>query len=437
MMIDRIRKALAGNAQVSDYRITETVKHGLERYVSAGKADMSRSVETTQYSLVVYVDSTGADGEKSRGAYSCVLHPGSLDTEIDAVVSRAVRAAAGMRNPWYPLPEPGIQTKVFPESGFAAVPLAESMALLSGAIQGIAGKGSASLNSSELYLSRNDKHLVNARGIDVRWTGFTGYIEYIVSAAAKGREDVELYGDLEFSEPDLQRVLTEVEHSLKLASDRLVAKPMPVVSGLPLILKDELAAEIYGYWFASSKAQAAYEKTAAFKLDETLADGSGSGDRLALTAVPYLKGNPRSAPYDADGMALSPVACVEGGKLSRLIGPLKYTRYMGLADTGDLPLFELEPGKAGVAELEAGPHIEAVSFSDFFVDENTGDFGGELRLGYLVQGGRRIPVKGGSITGSMVENRGLVRLSRERCLTRTCLAPLAALIPGVSVSASA
>jgi len=436
MMLDKIRKVLAANTRVDDYRITETVKYGLERYVSARQTDLSRLVETTQYSLVVYVDAMDTAGMKTRGAFSCAVQPGSDDAEIEAIVSRAVRAAAGMRNPWYPLPESGLQAMPFPECGFRAATLQESMAQVSGVMQGIVDRGPASLNSYEIYLSRLDKRLVNSRGIDVSWSACPGYLEYIVSASASGREDVELYGDLEFSGSDPARLRAAVIKNLEYASDRLVAEPVPVVSGLPLLLREDLAAEIYGYWFESTKAQAAYEKKAAFSLGDRLADGTG-GDLPVLTAVPYLEGNPRSAPYDADGRALSPVACIEKGTLARLFGPLKYTRYLGVQDTGDLPLFDLEPGTLTAAGMEAEQHLEAVSFSDFFVDGTTGDFGGELRLGYLVTGGKRVPVKGGSITGSMVENRGLVRLSGERVVTKSCRGPAVCLIPKVSVSASA
>lgn len=47
-------------------------------------------------------------------------------------------------------------------------------------------------------------------------------------------------------------------------------------------------------------------------------------------------------------------------------------------------------------------------------DPATGDFGGEIRLAYLCRGTERIPVTGGSVTGTMAENRGRIRLSRER-----------------------
>jgi len=87
-----------------------------------------------------------------------------------------------------------------------------------------------------------------------------------------------------------------------------------------------------------------------------------------------------------------------------------------------------------LAMLQDKPHLEAAAFSDFFVDETTGDFGGELRLGYLVRDGKRIPIRGGSITGSMAQNRGKVRFSRELESFSICRGPAACIVPTASVS---
>lgn len=436
MMLDTLRSALAANGQVADYRITETVKHGVEWYFVGSSLDTARSVTTRSYAVQLYVDGTDAQGERTRGAYSLTLHPTSTAEDIQAAIVRGTRAAAGMKNPWYPVPGPAATQQMPPASAFAGKPLVESMEGLRAALFAAEDQGAARINSLELFLSRFDRRIVNSNGLDVRWSSYSGFVEYIVNAAATGHEEIELYGDIVFSEPDYQRLTDEVRRRLVLAADRLRAIPTPAVSGLPVLFRDELASQIYGYWFASSKAQAAYEKTAAFSVGACVADGSLGGDVVQLTAVPSVAGNPRSTPFDADGQALLPVPCIEAGWLRRLVGPLKYTHYLDIAPVGDLPLFELAPGGAALSELESVPHIEAAAFSDFFVEDATGDFGGELRLGYLVEHGQRTPIRGGSITGSLAENAGRVRLSRERCITAAGIAPAACLIPLASVASA-
>jgi len=435
-MLDTLRSALAANGQVADYRITETVKHGVEWYFVGSSLDTARSVAARSYAVQLYVDGTDAQGERTRGAYSLTLHPTSTAEDIRAAIARGARAAAGMKNPWYPVPGPAATQNTLPVSAFAGKPLVESMEGLRAAFYAAEDQGAARINSLELFLSRSDRRIVNSNGLDVRWSSYSGFVEYIVNAAASGHEEIELYGDIAFSEPDYQRLTDEVRRRLMLAADRLRAIPTPAVTGLPVLFRDELAAQIYGYWFASSKAQAAYEKTAAYSVGSCVGDGSLGGDVVQLTAVPSVAGNPRSAPFDADGQALSPVPCIEAGWLRRLAGPFKYTHYLGIDPAGDLPLFEVAPGSTGLRDLEAEPHIEAAAFSDFFVEDATGDFGGELRLGYLVEHGQRTPIRGGSITGSLAENAGRVRLSRERCVNALGIAPAACLIPVASVASA-
>lgn len=435
-MLDTIRSALDANDQVADYRITETIKHGLEWYFVGSSLDTARSVTTRLYDVQLYVDGSGDDGGRTRGAYSLTLYPTLSPAEVRAAIERAARAAGGMANPWYPIPGPAADKVAPPASGFDHRPLAESMEGLRAALYAAEGPEQARINSLELFLSRFERRIVNSGGIDVRWASYDGYVEYVVNAAAADHEEVELFGDIEFSEPDYRRLTEHVLRRLTMAADRLVAIPTPAVTGLPVLFRDDLAAQIYGYWFASAHAKAAYEKTSAYSVGDRVADGTSGGDIVRLDAVPIVPGNPRSTPYDKDGQALSPVRCIDTGWLRRLVGPLKYTHYLGIDAAGDLPLFEVAPGSAALAKLESAPHLEAASFSDFFVEETTGDFGGELRLGYLVDDGRRTPVRGGSITGSLAQNSGRVRLSSERCVTGPGLAPCACLVPVASVASA-
>jgi len=75
-----------------------------------------------------------------------------------------------------------------------------------------------------------------------------------------------------------------------------------------------------------------------------------------------------------------------------------------------------------------------VDFSDFFVDPTGGDFGGEIRLAYLVRDGRRVAVTGGSVTGTVPANRGRIRLSAETEAKTLGVSPVLCLLPAVTVS---
>jgi len=429
-MIDTIRSAVEADGRASDYRISQSVRHGVEWYLVGDRLDTARSLEISTYSLTLYVDS-GQGDEKTRGAYSLAIQPSADGAELRSAIERGVRAAKGIKNAWYPLPdaEASQAAPAMPPNPFAAAAPEEAMPALKAALYARDGEGGSRINSLELYLSRIDERIVNSRGIDRRYSRYKGSCEYIVNASSPGKDEVELYGELEFAEPDLERLGSALGDKLKQARDRLEATPTPDCAGLPVLFKAELAEKIYSYWFEACQNAAAYQKTAPFSLGESVgAEGKGV-DPISLKALPYLAGSPRSAPYDADGMALMPVDCIRADRLERLIGPMKYAYYLKQSPTGALPLFELSGGAHSERDLAATPHLEATSFSDFFVDPTTGDFGGELRLGYLYRDGMRRPVSGGPITGNLAENRGAIKLSRELEKRASCLAPAACLIP--------
>ena len=68
------------------------------------------------------------------------------------------------------------------------------------------------------------------------------------------------------------------------------------------------------------------------------------------------------------------------------------------------------------------------------MDEITGDFGGEVRLGIYFDGEKEIPVSGGSVNGNIKDVQGSMQLSREmQTLNRFC-GPQAVKLFGVSIS---
>jgi len=429
MMMDTIRRELSLARGISDWRISETRSASAETYFVGRDPDCLRGIEKKLYELTVYVDD-GEGERRTRGSCTVKIHPASSPSEIGAAVSRAARAASRARNPWYSLPGPDAAAgDPLPKSGFEGSDPSEALLPLRDALYAGDGEGGSRVNSLELFLTRTETRILNSRGLEVSHAGWSGMAEYIVNASAPGRDEIELYGRTDFSEPDYPRLSDAVRRLLERARDRIAAVPTPDCKGLPVLLRDELAAFVYEYWFSASQARPIYEKRAPFALGESVLAGGSGGDPIDLVAVPRVEGSPLSRSHDADGIALSPVRCIEGGVLSRTAGPSVYTQYLRVPTTGALPLFELAGGASTAAGLASVPHLEAAAFSDFFVDPSTGDFGGELRLGYRVEGGSRVPVTGGSVTGNMGDNRGLIRLSSERTATVSCLAPSACLIP--------
>ena len=91
-------------------------------------------------------------------------------------------------------------------------------------------------------------------------------------------------------------------------------------------------------------------------------------------------------------------------------------------------------GTESAAELRAGDFLEVVEFSDFQVDDITGDIAGEIRLAYLHRDGRVTPVSGGSVSGSMPELAKTMRFSKESRQYNCHLIPAVTRLQGVTIT---
>ncbi|MBU0955184.1 MAG: hypothetical protein KKI09_07135 [Spirochaetes bacterium] len=447
-MLQLIESLIKAGGRASEYRIAERTKNGLEWYFVRDRLDSSRAVVTTRYEVTVYVDSINPAADnpasaRTRGECSVLIQPGSTEAEIRTILDRALDTAAGMKNAWFPLPEPAVSQNAVATSRFDSLSLPQAMEAVRSALYKHDGLDGSTINSLEIFLSQQHIHLLTSRGVDVSWKSWNGFCEYIVNAGTRGKDEVELYADLHFADLDEAPLSEAVRIRLQAASDRLAAVPTPELKGLPLLLSGHLAADLYEYWFQNAQAMAVYEKRAAFAVGDDVSAGQGSqkqgstsplGDPINLRAIPTLAGSPLGAPYDQTGFALKPVELIRDNKVLAVVASSKYAHYLQLPATGAIPLFEVAGGHDEAATLRAVDHLEVLAFSDFFVDSTTGDFGGEIRLAYLLKGGKRQPVYGGAVTGNLVDNRGLIRLSRELETSAKARGPVSCLLPIVSIT---
>jgi PmbA protein len=439
MMLDTIASVVSALAGVSDWRLTETRRAGAEAFFIKEGLDMTRAVEAVDYRLSVCVDGPSGSGPGAgpcRGEASVSIHPSMSKAEVKAAAQRAVFAASKSRNPWYPLPEPG-PAQELPASGFSGLAPAAWLGELREALySGQAGHEGTRINSLELFLTRIDTRIRNSRGLDAAWQSWKGYTEYTVESPSREGQ-VELTDFLAFAEPDYAGLAGVIGRSLDLVADRALARPMPSDLDLPLLLTGKDAAEVLGYWWRNLNAARVYSKASPFALGSSLhgdAARPGSFDPLEICAESFLPGSPDSSPRDAEGSALEKLSLSSQGVAAALSGPLRHCHYLGLPPVGDHPLFSVAPGSSSSAQLRSQPHLEVAFFSDFGVDLDSGDFGAEVRLAYVSDGGKSFPVTGGSVAGNLGENAASLRLSRDLGLSGPMRGPEAILLSKVSIT---
>ncbi|HWP68853.1 MAG TPA: metallopeptidase TldD-related protein [Rectinemataceae bacterium] len=462
-IIASIGKINAENGpRVADWRLIRTKSSRQEQYFVKARTEQARSVEETQYALTVYVDSSGAPagssegsptGEKVRGEATVTIQLSHKETEIEGKIRQAVFAASKSRNPWFDLPGPAEPKVVLPGSGFDKLdeqtlmkhvrntlygPEAEIAAAEGGAEGAVkdaaesrGGTPLPRINALELFVSREEKEFFNSKGLHTSTSRWKGYSEFVVEAdSSKGA--VELFDDIEFSDPDPERLSEATRSRLVQVRDRALATPMPALKDIPVILSGREAEEVFAWFFVNSSTAMIFTKASSFQVGTDIQ--KTEEDPIDLWAEPVIPGLPASSAFDADGFPLERTSVIEAGVLKTLVGSVRYADWLGVGRKGNFPLFSVSPGRLGIGEMRARPYLEPVMFSDFRLDEVTGDFGAEIRLAYYFDGKKRTPVTGGSISGSVAELRSTMRRSSELALASRSLCPKALLLQGVSIT---
>ena len=441
-MIGTIREAIASinkndPVKISDWRLVEQKQHRQERYYIAAKAEQARTVDELGYALTIYVD-TLQDATKYRGEATITIQPTFSLRGCVTKIRQAVFAASKSRNPWFELPGPSALSVRLPVSGFEALSPADQVESVRSALYSAAAqfKDSARINALELFITREQKRLINSRGIDYSTINWRGYSEFVVEADSP-HGPVELFDDIEFSEPDFARLGETIGARLAQVRDRAMAQPMPQLRNIPVILRGKEAEEALSWFFHNSSTETIYSKASAFELGKNIqraTDNETVAEPLDMWAEPVIPGLPSSAAFDADGFPLERTMLIEKGLLKTLTGSVRHADWLGVSRKGAFPLFSVSPGSLSLKEMHTAPYLEPVMFSDFQLDPVTGDFGAEVRLAYYFDGTTVVPVTGGSISGSLGELRASMHRSVEVGVITRSMAPLAILLKGAIIT---
>jgi PmbA protein len=156
-----------------------------------------------------------------------------------------------------------------------------------------------------------------------------------------------------------------------------------------------------------------FSKLSRWEIGASVFRGESDGDPLTVFANRLLPHGARANRFDDEGMPAQRVELIRDNRLRTFTAGQRYADYLGVAPTGDFGDLELPAGATLAAALLEEPYVEIVAFSWFYPDEITGDFSSEIRLGYLVEGGRRRPFKGGALVGNLLDALANARWSAE------------------------
>ncbi|URZ18287.1 TldD/PmbA family protein [Clostridium felsineum] len=409
-MVSRIKEILESKS-IDDYKIIEEKINSEEAFFVKKDIDMTRSKEVHHYKVTVYKDFEENE-VKYRGSSTFNVDPTMNDKEINEIIEDGIFAAGFVKNAYYDIPKMETAEIKNVESKFSEGTLADWMPKLVEALYKSDNEKNGEINSAEMFLNKKYKRIITSYGVDLSYESYEGMIEFITSWKETD-EEIELYKMLTFSDYDPEAISKAASEMLFLAKERAKAKNTVNSGKYKLILSGSPVKEVLSYYLDKSNANNIYNKISTFKMEDSIQGDNIKGDSINLILDPSVKNSIYSSPIDDDGVVLSKTQILENGKLKNYHGDLRHSYYLKNKPTGVIKNFVVETGSKSIEEMKKEPYLELVAFSDFQMDSTTGDFGGEIRLGWYFDGEKTIPVTGGSLNINIQDVQNNIFLSKE------------------------
>ena len=423
-MIERIKSALE-RCGISLWRINERVDETTELFFVKKQLDTRRTKDVRKYEVTVFRDVEAKDGGKpGRGFTSIPVLPSMDGRQLEEELKGAYYAAQFAANPYFDLPDPVQAPPVHKTGELAEAPPDQSAGKMTAALFAPDVHQDAFLNSAELFVSRSSHRIVSSEGTDVSYTDAKVCGEFVVQC--REPEDVEMHSTFEYDGLETAALSAKVSEALAFVRDRAHAQKVLKSGKYDLVLSGNAVASVLSYYVSRSAASMVYARYSTWRQEDDVQGGT-QGERLDLALR-------ATAPYSAEGIPMADLPLLEGGTLKALHGPNRFCRYLDVKPTGSYEKFSCANGTVPFEELKQGPCLWAVTFSDFQMDEMSGHFGGEIRLAYLIEDGKAIPVTGGSVNGSILDVQKDFTFSAERYLTARYDGPYAVRLKGVPVA---
>ena len=436
-MLNEIVSALKKRSDLAGWAVRHSVSRDTQFYAVPNGIESRRAVDGEEYKIDVLRQTEAPDRAPAVGSGDVTLLPGG---DIEAAIDQAALVAGLVANPVHGLP--------------AAAPLPDVPLVDAGIRQDAPGvledllaqiRTAASkhpqvrLTAAECFGELQTVHLVNSRGIDAEQELTQVAAEFVLRAGKDGRE-VETFEEMtrrRASDLDLAAV---VERKARQTLHLLEAETPASWQG-PVVLRDAALTNfmtgtslIGGVLQTLGSAASKYAKYSAWEIGQPVFRGEVKGDPLTVWANRCIPFGTVSNRFDNEGLPAQRLELIRDNVLVNFAASQRYADYMNLPPTGAFGGVELPPGRTPASSLLSEPYVEIAQFSWFNPDSITGDFATEIRLGYLVENGKRKPFKGGQLIGNYMDALANVRWSAETGFFGNYLGPHTARFEGLKLA---
>lgn len=291
------------------------------------------------------------------------------------------------------------------------------------------------ISAAELHLRKTRSVVRNSVGLVAGSERTELFVETIFTSfvgAGKERREQEFHASQTVERLADFNPAQFVKHHAQLARDVLAAEQFGKVQETGIVLTGEALRE---FWAPNldlnpvvfhAGGQVKHRGLSRYELGKRITLNKG----FSIVSDPLVPFNPGSNRFDLDGVASQRVKIIEQGVVRNYFSSQRYAHYLKVRPTGGLGVIELSPGNEPSSRLKEGKIVEIVSFSSFSPNSVSGDFSAEIRLGYLHEGGKRIPVRAAMLSGNVFAMLDTMRLSKELVVAEKYSGPVAVRFEG-------
>lgn len=406
------------DSPINDYKIKVVHSESAELFYVLNKLETSRATNIEEYEVTIYIDR-----EDKRGSATFSYYPYMSEDELRKEIEKRIYAASFALNPYYEIPSKNDAKLEENASNLKDFTLNEAAEKVARAILKCNLGEGETFSATEIFITKKTRRILNSRGVDLSETTYQGFIE-LIPGYEKDGEEVETYNSFKFSNLVEEEITSKVKECMELTKARFNAKPLKLEKPCKVIIEGEDVANYFEFFSYNLNYSQKFQHINRFEVGQSMQGDNITGDKLNISLISNYKGCSDSTSFDGDGVVLHPVTLVKDGIVQNLHGPYNFGYYLKVENpTGVLPILKVEPGSKSVEDMKKEPYVRCVKFSSFQLDDDSGFFGGEVRLGFYYDGEKEIPVTGFSIAGNLYEVKGKVNFSKEITVESNYIGP--------------
>ena len=394
---------------ITNWRVTENARDSYEVFYVHDSIETVRSTSSADVSVTVYVDHDGKTGD-STFTVSSWMTEDDRNRAIDKAAARALLVS----NEKFSLPPEGRLEAELPSNMSDTAPEEIARMTAEAVLSASRGIPGGTINALEIFVYKTVLSVRNGNGLDKKQTTHRVMIEAIPTFTENGNS-VELYEDYRFTSFDADKLREEISGKMREVRDRFVARKPEVPLRTDVLLRSKEICWLFYDVTDDLDYSTVYRHYNLHSMGDDLQEGR-TGDPVTVELCGMIDGCDRSSYFDDDGLSLTDTRVIDRGVVSAYHGSNRFGQYMGVEKpTGVLPCMRLAPGSLGKEELESTDYLDVVSMSGIQIDLFNDYLGGEIRLAYLVKDGKKTPVTGITMSGSLSSALRSAKLSKTIC----------------------